>query len=149
MKVSVKLPLRPGVKYYTLGGKPVQIYFTKAGGDYPIHGAVFNHEILEWVMISFTPQGRLSITGRSELDIAFEEWTPEDKELVWCWNNEDRFVRELKFYDAKNHCVFRNLDGDRGGKKYDNYAPFEYEYPEWAKEAYEELKNGKGERNED
>ena len=144
MKIPVKLPIQAGKNYYTKSGTKIRIYATDAGWPYPIHGAVWEDEDEKWKIRIWELDGTTFDEGDFSMDIVYEDWAPEDKELVWCWNNEDRFVRELKFYDAKNHCVFRNLDGDRGGKKYDNYAPFEYEYPEWAKEAYEELKNGEG-----
>ena len=139
MKIPVRLPLKTGVRYYASSGEIVQIYFTEARGDYPIHGAVFNNEIREWVMTSFTPQGRLSITGRSALDIVSEEWKPSDKELVWCWDNDTEFGRQLRFFDAKNNCTFGKIDGRRGGVRWRYYEPFDGEVPKWANEAVKKL----------
>ena len=62
-----------------------------------------------------------------------------DGQLVWCWDNEDTHERRLRFYDAKHKCTHM-FDGDEGGDEYDNYEPFEGNYPDWAIEAFETLK---------
>jgi len=62
-----------------------------------------------------------------------------DGQLVWCWDNEDTHGRDVKFYDVKNKCTF-TYKGNRGGDYYDNYAPFEGNYPEWALKAFQTLK---------
>jgi hypothetical protein len=140
MKV-VRFPLKPGVKYYTRSGEAVRIYATDAGGTYPVHGAVFNSEIEEWVLMSFTSEGRIATVGASKEDIVSEEWVPRDKELVWCWNGSYEFFRYVKFYDAKNASTFDGETGERYSSKWDNYAPFEGEWPQWAKDAYKRLKD--------
>jgi len=61
-----------------------------------------------------------------------------DKQLVWCWDDDDAVGRNIRFYDAKNNCTF-DLYGKRNGWKYKNYKPYEDEWPEWAKKALEEL----------
>ena len=60
-------------------------------------------------------------------------------QLVWCWDNNDTHFRRLRFYDAKNKCTYSYLGG-RGGSNYDNYTPFEGNYPDWALEAFKTLK---------
>ena len=65
-------------------------------------------------------------------------WKPEDKELVWASDDKDICTKLLAFYDAKNNCCFCP-NGERNGYEYDNYAPFEGELPEWAKEALKKL----------
>lgn len=61
-----------------------------------------------------------------------------DGQLVWCWDNDDTHIRELRFYDVKNKCTYM-FDGDKNGGEYDNYAPFEGNYPDWALEAFQTL----------
>ena len=61
-----------------------------------------------------------------------------DGQLVWCWDNHDTHSRILRFYDVKNKCTY-NYIGIRGGVSYDNYAPFEGNYPDWALEAFQTL----------
>ena len=61
-----------------------------------------------------------------------------DGQLIWCWDNNDTYVRHLKFYDAKNKCTYQ-FDGTEDGSDYDNYAPFEGNYPDWALEAFQTL----------
>ena len=61
-----------------------------------------------------------------------------DGQLIWCWDNEDTHFRVLKFYDAKNKCTYQ-FDGTKNGSNYDNYAPFEGNYPDWALEAFKTL----------
>lgn len=67
-------------------------------------------------------------------------WNPKDKELVWAWDNGYSCGRFVKFYDNKHHCTY-DFTGDRGGFSYDNYAPYEGTYPEWAKEELLKLKD--------
>ena len=67
-------------------------------------------------------------------------WKPEDKQLVWACFDEKHCVRMLTFYDDKNDCCFYP-DGKRNGNNYYYYAPFEGEYPEWAKEALKRLED--------
>ena len=61
-----------------------------------------------------------------------------DGQLVWCWDNDDTHSRDLKFYDAKNKCTYI-FNGKNDGCNYDNYKPFEGNYPDWALEALQTL----------
>ena len=61
-------------------------------------------------------------------------WKPKNKELVWAWDENDNCRRALLFYDAKNDCCF-SYNGKSDGPTYDHYAPFEGEWPQWAKDA--------------
>ena len=61
-----------------------------------------------------------------------------DGQLVWCWDNDDTHSRDLKFYDAKNKCTYI-FNGNNDGCNYDNYEPFEGNYPDWALEAFQTL----------
>jgi hypothetical protein len=140
MQVPVKLPIEVGKKYYLRNGQVAKIYSTEAGGDRPIHGATYNEEVGTWLMISFTEEGRATTVGEFEMDIVFEEWEPSDKELVWCWCSGEDFIRYVKFYDAKNNRTFECKTGKRGGSKWEFYAPFEGEIPEWAAKAVKKLK---------
>ncbi len=62
-----------------------------------------------------------------------------DGQLVWCWENEFTHCKHLRFYDSKNKCTY-DYSGNRGGFSYDNYEPFEGNYPDWALEAFQTLK---------
>ena len=61
-----------------------------------------------------------------------------DGQLVWCWYKYETHFKGLKFYDAKNKCTY-HYDGDKNGCYYDNYEPFEGNYPDWALEAFQTL----------
>ena len=61
-----------------------------------------------------------------------------DGQLVWCWENNQTHFKCLRFYDAKNKCTYYS-DGKKDGAFYDNYAPFEGNYPDWALEAFQTL----------
>ena len=61
-----------------------------------------------------------------------------DGQLIWCWDDEHTHIRHLKFYDSKNGCTYSFL-GKRCGFVYDNYEPFEGNYPDWALEAFQTL----------
>ena len=62
-----------------------------------------------------------------------------DGQLVWCWDNDDTHVRQLRFYDVKYKCTYQ-ADGTKDGGLYDNYEPFEGNYSDWALEAFQTLK---------
>ena len=72
-----------------------------------------------------------------QLDVC-EETGFFDGQLVWCWDNNDTHVKCLKFYDAKHECTYQ-CDGNRYGSVFDNYEPFEGNYPDWALEAFQTL----------
>ena len=63
-----------------------------------------------------------------------------DGQLIWCWDDDYTHVRYLKFYDAKNKCPYI-FNGNRYEESdcYDNYEPFEGNYPDWALEAFKTL----------
>lgn len=63
-----------------------------------------------------------------------------NKELLWCWSNGSIAERCLRFYDAKYKCTFRQ-DGHRSGWVPCNYAPYEGELPQWAKDALKKLED--------
>ena len=72
-----------------------------------------------------------------QLDVC-EETGFFDGQLVWCWDNIHTHSRILRFYDAKNKCTYCS-SGKRNGFVYDNYEPFEGDYPDWALEAFQTL----------
>lgn len=57
-----------------------------------------------------------------------------DGQLIWCWDNVHTHSRMLRFYDVKNKCTYQ-YDGNRCGIRFNNYEPFEGNYPDWALEA--------------
>ena len=61
-----------------------------------------------------------------------------DGQLVWCWDNDDTHTIILRFYDAKRKCPYQ-FDGTINGLEFDNYEPFEGNYPDWALEAFQTL----------
>ena len=61
-----------------------------------------------------------------------------DGQLVWCWDNYDTHSRILRFYKVKYKCTYQ-FDGTKDGCNYDNYAPFEGNYQDWALEAFQTL----------
>lgn len=61
-----------------------------------------------------------------------------DGQLVWCWDDVDTHSIDLKFYDVKNKRTY-NFSGKRCGVVYDNYEPFEGNYPDWTLEAFQTL----------
>jgi hypothetical protein len=63
-----------------------------------------------------------------------------DKQLVWCYNNQHTYQRLLRFYDAKNNCTF-GYKGESPSYKFDNYLPYEGNWPQWALDAFETLED--------
>ena len=72
-----------------------------------------------------------------QLDVC-EETGFFDGQLVWCWEDDDTHSRDLRFYDVKYKCTYQ-VDGTKDGGEYDNYEPFEGNYPDWALEAFQTL----------
>ena len=84
---------------------------------------------------AFTWQNHSETNTWQQLDVC-EKTGFFDGQLVWCWDNEDTHCRDLKFYDAKNECVYQ-FNGNRNGIFFHNYKPFEGNYPDWALEAFQ------------
>ena len=61
-----------------------------------------------------------------------------DGQLVWCWDNDETHSRHLKFYNVKNKRTY-TCSGKHYGYNYNNYEPFEGNYPDWALEAFQTL----------
>ena len=61
-----------------------------------------------------------------------------DGQLVWCWEDDDTHSRVLRFYEVKRKGTYK-FDGTQDGHTYDNYEPFEGNYPDWALEAFQTL----------
>ena len=68
-----------------------------------------------------------------------ERWTPQDKEPVWAWDHGTAYGRIIRFYDAKNKCLFSS-DGIRNGLSYPNYAKIEH-YEQWMLDAQAKLED--------
>ena len=73
-----------------------------------------------------------------QLDVC-EETEFFDGQLVWCWEDDDTHSRVLKFYEARHKGTYQ-FDGARCGTRFNNYEPFEGNYPDWALEAFQTLK---------
>ena len=86
---------------------------------------------------SFTWKNHSETNTWQQLDVC-EKTGFFDGQLVWCWDNNDTHTRILKFYDAKNECTY-HYDGTEDGHNYENYEPFEGNYPDWALEAFQTL----------
>ena len=86
---------------------------------------------------SFIWQNHSETNTWQQLDVC-EKTGFFDGQLVWCWDNDDTHTRQLRFYDVKYKCTYM-FDGDKNGGEYDNYEPFEGNYPDWALEAFQTL----------
>ena len=89
--------------------------------------------------------GEKSTTWRSHIDSDIwqqldvcEKTGFFDGQLVWCWDDDYTHVRYLKFYDVKNKRTY-DYDGTKIGSSFNNYEPFEGNYPDWALEAFKTL----------
>jgi hypothetical protein len=138
MKMPVKPPIKTGKKYYTAEGYEVRIYATDGAPGEEVHGAVKING--QWFFNFYSSDGS-SYKHMNGREIAFEEWKPHDKELVWCWDEGAKFERALRFYDKKNNRTFNGHSGQRAHFSWDYYAPYEGEWPKWAKEAVKDLRN--------
>ena len=139
MKIRARFPLEVGKTYYTRNGLEARIYATENTFDGLAYGEIrFSNgwERKSW----FKAVGRSAIGAKLDSDITHEEWEPKEKELVWAWDTS-YYTKLAGFYDAKNKCLFKAVYGERKGPQFSNYAPYEGEWPEWAKEAYKKLED--------
>ena len=67
-------------------------------------------------------------------------WKPKDKELVWAWDDDWPCGRSLIFYDGEHNRSY-DFKGEKGGMYFSHYAPYEGEWPQWAKEAKKKLED--------
>ncbi|WP_265658565.1 hypothetical protein [Francisella philomiragia] len=49
-----------------------------------------------------------------------------DGQPIWCWNNDHKCKRDIRFYDAYSRAGF-DVAGGRGGIVFDNYKPLTIE----------------------
>ena len=121
-------------KYKTGDGRDVRVLCVDSGIEgLPVVGVIDRSGIA-----SFTKDGKYwSDIGEFHDDL-IEVPELQDKQLVWCW--DDTYVRELRFYDAKNKCPYR-VDGQRDGLLFNNYEPYKGDWPEWAIEAQKTLED--------
>jgi hypothetical protein len=64
--------------------------------------------------------------------------TIKDKDLVWCWDNDDTHMKYLKFYNEAGRRSYTS-EGRRLGKTFHQYEKFIGEYPDWALSALKTL----------
>jgi len=106
-------------KYTTRDGQKVRIYATDGAEKHIIHGAIKTN--FGWESFVWNKNGNILASKEEHEYDLIEIPTFKDKEPVWCWDNELKFSRILRFWDAKNNSTFR-FDGERNGRRYDNYA---------------------------
>ena len=122
---------------------------------YPVYCKLINSSLV--VKFTGLQEGKLVVNSEHiKIEKAFNEWRIctdttvwqqlevcektgfFDGQLVWCWNNCDTHNRILKFYDVKNKRTY-TCSGKHYGYNYNNYEPFEGNYPDWALEAFQTL----------
>lgn len=131
MKNDLKLPIEAGKTYYTRSGRKVKICTTKGQKPYNIIGIISEGDCGKecWESATWTEDGKFDIEFNTKLlDITYEEWEPQDKEPILCWNEDKPAAAELRFYDAKNECTFYK-NGRRDGIKFDYCFPFDGKLP--------------------
>jgi hypothetical protein len=127
-KEEVKYPI-----YYKDKSSSLVIKFNLLNeGEVVVNNKYYNTEINKNVWIAHT-----DTNSWQRLDVC-KKTGFFDGQLVWCWDNNDTHSRILKFYDAKHGCTYQ-CDGNRYGSVFDNYEPFEGNYPDWALEAFQTL----------
>ena len=73
-------------------------------------------------------QNHLETNVWQQLDVC-EKTGFFDGQLVWCWEDDDTHSRVLRFYEVKRKGTYK-FDGTQDGHAYDNYEPFEGNYPD-------------------
>lgn len=56
-------------KYQTRDGEKVRIYCTDGGGDYPVHGAIWNINTEEWLSFQWTSEGKFHNGAEDDFDL--------------------------------------------------------------------------------
>ena len=145
-------------KYLELG-KEIEALKNQVTDKKEITYPVYCKSIGSSLVVKFTglQEGKLVVNSKhTKIEETFKEWRIctdtnvwqqldvcketgfFDGQLVWCWDNDDTHVRTLRFYDVKNKCTYQ-FDGTEDGHDYENYEPFEGNYPDWALEAFQTL----------
>lgn len=66
----------------------------------------------------------------------------EDKQLVWCYDNEDIAEKTLSFWSRKHKTTFKwNGTVPDRPIRWDNYEPYKGKEPKWAKKARKKLQD--------
>lgn len=125
-------------------GEEVIKTLTDLGAENPFeHGGEFENVIYYINSKKEVGGAIIGVTSASLIANFYTEiklpWKPKDKELVWAWDDNFHFGKMLMFYDSKNRRSFNTILGNRIGYRHDHYAPYEGEWPEWAKEALKKL----------
>lgn len=120
-------------EYTTKDGLQVRIYAVD-GADNMIHGAI--KFTTGWRMQAWSDFG--VAMGKASLCLV-EKWTPNDKDPIWCWNNDSTSERRLRFWDAKNYSSF-DSNGERDGIAWDHFEKVENIEP-WMIEMQKLLKD--------
>ena len=98
---------------------------------------IVNNKIYDKGKISSTWSGHTDINIWQQLDVC-EKTGFFDGQLIWCWDTINTHSRTVRFYDVKKKRTYM-FDGIKGGNCYNNYKPFEGNYPDWALEAFQTL----------
>lgn len=89
--------MKPEEATQTKDGKPVRIYATDGGGEYPVHGAIWNYEFSQWVLLQWSLNGVfISRDGEKlpPLDLDLTDWKDE---IPWeCIKKEIKYVAKWK-----------------------------------------------------
>ena len=127
-KEEIKYPIYCKVKHSPLVIKFIELQF----GEVVVNNKHYNIGDKSTTWISHIDSGVWQ-----QLDVC-EKTGFFDGQLIWCWDNYHTHTRVLKFYDAKNECTYI-FNGKNDGYSYENYEPFEGNYPDWALEAFQTL----------
>jgi hypothetical protein len=78
--------------YKTKNGGKVRIYAVDAGGDYPVHGAIWFETLGAWLPAQWTIHGKMSTSGEELLNdlvktSPYADWPIDAK--VWAWIEGD------------------------------------------------------------
>ena len=85
-------------KYKTRSGLPVRIYAVDGGGEYPVHGAVYNAEYDKWDIETWRIDLRCGKDNESEpyglvVVSEYDNFNIDDKVIVWCSSDVNDKVR--------------------------------------------------------
>lgn len=133
-----------------------QIDELKNETEYPVFCYLFDSDKPIIVRFDGLKSGEVIKQGSLEFGHKADDWNPctnkniweplsYNKErglyhtqLVWVWDKSIKGHRVLCFYNAVNDSTF-NYKCELNGVKWNNYEPYQGEWPQWAIEAHKTL----------
>lgn len=95
--------------YRTVSGKEVRIYCTDAGGCFPVHGAMYNSEMLVWYPSCWNEKGKSSHIGNLD-DLVEVKRKIKRKIFLNVYDDDHVYINFSKKEADENADFYKNKD---------------------------------------